>query len=298
MCGDVGGEHGGDAVFHLAGAPGVLGSHACRVIAVLEVRGLVDRDPRPDQVTLVIGQPPGSQGRQLRPQVLPRPRIRPEQGLHPAPALVPGRLRQLPAVRPRPRRQRRHVPERHLYAAPLRQHPPQKGPDLRIYPRGGVADIFYAGPCGRVVVVLFHKLSNSSRPPQVTRQSCTSYVPPVRLSCTSDGLAGQRWAPLPVPDRMLPGAKVGTDFPVQLLIISEPDGERRLRVRLGVERPGERCVIPASSSSRRPLRATGTKASAVAVEPQCMVCMVMDLVASEQCDGRQRADLASLPMTG
>ena len=97
---------------------------------------------------------------------------------------------------------------------------------------------------------------------------------------------------------MLPGAKVGTDFPVQLLIISEPDGERRLRVRLGVERPGERCVIPASSSSRRPLRATGTKASAVAVEPQCMVCMVMDLVASEQCDGRQRADLASLPMTG
>jgi hypothetical protein len=26
--------------------------------------------------------------------------------------------------------------------------------------------------------------------------------------------------------------------------------------------------------------------------------MVMDLVASEQCDGRQRADLASLPMTG
>ena len=41
-----------------------------------------------------------------------------------------------------------------------------------------------------------------------------------------------------------PGAKVGTDFPVQLLIISEADGERRLRVRLGVERLGERCVIP------------------------------------------------------
>jgi hypothetical protein len=36
----------------------------------------------------------------------------------------------------------------------------------------------------------------------------------------------------------------------------------------------------------------------VAVEPQFMVYMVMDLVASEQCDGRQRADLASLPMTG
>jgi len=57
-------------------------------------------------------------------------------------------------------------------------------------------------------------------------------------------------------------------------------------------------LSPASSSSRRPLRATGTKASAVAVEPQCVVCMVMDLAASEQCDGRQRADLASLLMTG
>jgi len=54
-------------------------------------------------------------------------------------------------------------------------------------------------------------------------------------------------------------------------------------------------LSPASSSSRRPLRATRTKTSAVAVEPQCMV---MDLAASEQCDGRQRADLASLPMTG
>lgn len=57
-------------------------------------------------------------------------------------------------------------------------------------------------------------------------------------------------------------------------------------------------LSPAPGSSRRPLRATGTKASAVAVEPRCLVCMVMDFVASEQCDGRQRADLASLPMTG
>ena len=50
-------------------------------------------------------------------------------------------------------------------------------------------------------------------------------------------------------------------------------------------------LSPASSSSRRPLRATGTKASAAAVEPQCMVYVVMDLVASEQCDGRLRATL-------
>ena|SRR5258705_6376095 len=97
---------------------------------------------------------------------------------------------------------------------------------------------------------------------------------------------------------MLPGAKVGTDFQVQLLIISEPDGERRLRVRLGVERPGERCVIP--GVEQFPATAPGNRdeASAVAVEPQCMVCMVMDLAAREQCDGRQRADLASLAMTG
>jgi hypothetical protein len=97
---------------------------------------------------------------------------------------------------------------------------------------------------------------------------------------------------------MLPGAKVGTDFPVQLLIISEPDGERRLRVRLGAERPGERCVIP--GVEQFPATAPGNRDESISggVEPQCMVCMVMDLVASEQCDGRQRADLASLPMTG
>lgn len=97
---------------------------------------------------------------------------------------------------------------------------------------------------------------------------------------------------------MLPGAKVGTDFRVQLLIISEPDGERRLRVRPGAERPGERCVIP--GAGQFPATAPGNRdeSTAVAVEPRCLVCMVMDFVASEQCDGRQRADLASLPMTG
>jgi hypothetical protein len=43
------------------------------------------------------------------------------------------------------------------------------------------------------------------------------------------------WAPLPVPNQMLAGAEVGTDFPVQLLVIGEPDGELRLRVCLSVE---------------------------------------------------------------
>ena len=97
---------------------------------------------------------------------------------------------------------------------------------------------------------------------------------------------------------MLPGAKVGTDLPVQLLIISEADGERRLRVRPGVERPGERCVIPgveqfpATAPGNRDESISGGGGAAV------LVCTVMDLAASEQCDGRQRADLASLPMTG
>lgn len=42
----------------------------------------------------------------------------------------------------------------------------------------------------------------------------------------------------------------------------------------------------------------GSRTYASHVPPMDLVCMVMDLVASEQCDGRQRADLASLPMTG
>jgi hypothetical protein len=48
--GDVGGEHGGHAVLHFPGAPGMLGSHARRGVPLLQMRGLVDRDPGPDQV--------------------------------------------------------------------------------------------------------------------------------------------------------------------------------------------------------------------------------------------------------
>ncbi len=106
--------------------------------------------------------------------------------------------------------------------------------------------------------------------------------------------------PMDVPDNagLRCQSRIGC-FPVQLLIISEPDGERRLGVRPGVERPGGRCVIPGAGQvpgdrSGQP----GRKASAVAAEPPCMVCMVMDLVAGEQCDGRQRAGPASLPVTG
>src|ERR1022692_967826 len=102
--GDVGGEHRGHAVLHLPGAPGMLRSGARGRGAFFQLRGLVDRDARADQVTVAIRQPGGGQARQLSAQVLPVPRIRPQQGLHPAPALMTGRLRQVPAVRPGPRR--------------------------------------------------------------------------------------------------------------------------------------------------------------------------------------------------
>ena len=165
--GDVGGEHAGHAVLHLPGAPGMLGSHARRGVPLLQVRGLIDRDPGPDQVAVGVCQPGSGQSRQLRPQVLPVPRIGPQQGLHPAPALMPGRLRQAPAVRPHPRRQRQHVRERYLHAAALRHHPVQDRHDLGICPRGARRDILYAGLRGRGIVLFRHKLKTESRPPQI-----------------------------------------------------------------------------------------------------------------------------------
>src|SRR6266536_899161 len=67
------GEHRGDAVLHVPGAPGVLRRHARGRVPVLELRGLVDRDPRPDQVTRVARQPGPREPGQLRPQLLPVP---------------------------------------------------------------------------------------------------------------------------------------------------------------------------------------------------------------------------------
>jgi hypothetical protein len=123
---------------------------------------------RPDQVTGVTRQPRRGQGGRLAAQLPPVPPVRAQQGLHPVPALMTGRLRDRPAVRLRPRRQRAHVPGRDLRAAPLRQHPAQNHPDLRVNPRGARRDVLYPGPCGRVVSVSFHKAGTASRPPQVT----------------------------------------------------------------------------------------------------------------------------------
>src|ERR1035441_4620340 len=55
--GDVGGEHAGHAVLHRVRDPGVLRCRARREVPGLDVRGLVDRQPRPDQVVFVAGKP-------------------------------------------------------------------------------------------------------------------------------------------------------------------------------------------------------------------------------------------------
>ena len=95
-----------------------------------QMRGLVDRDPGP------IRSPSGSAepGRRPVPAAPPAgpssPTHRTVAGLHPAPALMPGRLRQAPTIRPHPRRQRQHVRERYLHAAALRHHPVQNRHDL------------------------------------------------------------------------------------------------------------------------------------------------------------------------
>jgi hypothetical protein len=99
--GDQGGEHPGHAVLHLAGDARVLGRGARGGTALPQVSGLVDRDPGADQVVRVVRQARRGQRRQRAAQLLPRPLIAPEQGLHPVRALMPGRLSQLPAVRPR-----------------------------------------------------------------------------------------------------------------------------------------------------------------------------------------------------
>ena len=102
------------------GAPGMLRRHARGRVPILELRGLVDRDPRPDQVARSARQP-GPPGRA-------------QQGLNPVRVLVPGCLRQLPALRLHPRRQLPDVIQCGPRAAALRHHPSQHRPDLRICP--------------------------------------------------------------------------------------------------------------------------------------------------------------------
>jgi len=167
-CGHPRGEHRGDAVLDVARAPGVLRRRARRGVPVLELGGLVERDPRPDHVPPVVGQPRQREGRQLAAQLLPVPPARPEQGLHPVRGLVSGRLGQSPAVRLHSRRQPPDVVQRGPDGAPLRHHPPQHRADLRIRRCRAAADITYPGPSGRVVAVCGHASGNTARPPRIS----------------------------------------------------------------------------------------------------------------------------------
>ncbi len=157
-CGDQGGEYPGHAVLDLAGDARVLRRDARGGPSLLQVRGLVDRDPRPDQVIRVIRQALRRQRRQQRAERLPRPLVPPEQGLHPVRSLVPGRLCQFPAVRPRSPRQRLHVIQRRRDAAPLPHHPAQHPADQAIRSLPALRGIFYAGHCGRGHLLFFHKI--------------------------------------------------------------------------------------------------------------------------------------------
>jgi hypothetical protein len=62
------------------------------------------------------------------------------------PPPVPSSSSASPATAPKYRRTRSR-------AVPLRHHPAQNRPDLRVYPSGTCPDILYAGPRGRVVVI-------------------------------------------------------------------------------------------------------------------------------------------------
>ena len=65
------GENPGHAVLHRAGDPGVLGRDARSGLPLLQLGGLVDRDPRPDQVIGVIRQALCRQAGNRVPQLLP-----------------------------------------------------------------------------------------------------------------------------------------------------------------------------------------------------------------------------------
>jgi hypothetical protein len=148
---------------------------------------------RADQVPRRIREPRHRQRGQPRPQVLPVPPVRAEQRLHPAPPLMTSRLRQDPAVRPGPRRQRRHVIRCHRRAALLRHHTPQDRPELGICSRRAIGDVLYAGHRGRVVVVVFRKPPTRHGPPGTPR--CSPAVPasaPVTLCNHAERAAANR----------------------------------------------------------------------------------------------------------
>jgi hypothetical protein len=180
--GDEGGEHPGHAILDLPGDARVLRGHARGGTALFQVRGLVERDPRPDQVIRVIRQARRRQRRQRRPRLLPRPPIAPEQGLHPVRPLVPGLLRHAPAVPRHLPRQRPHVIQRRAGSPPLRHDPAQQRADQRIRSRRAVQDIFYAGHRGRGGLLFSHESrKHATAAPRDTPAAPVTAAPQIQL---------------------------------------------------------------------------------------------------------------------
>src|SRR5262249_35696916 len=75
-----------------------------RCLATIELRGLIDRQARPDQVTVQVTDPRRGQRAKPVTQVLVVPPVGAQQRLHLIPTLITSRLRQRPAVRPDRRR--------------------------------------------------------------------------------------------------------------------------------------------------------------------------------------------------
>ena len=156
--GDQRREHPGHAVLHLPGDPGVLRGHARSRLSFAQVSGLVERQPRADQVIRVVRQHLLGQIRQQAAQFLPGPGAPAEQGLHPVRPLMPGLQRQLPAVRPRVLRQDPDVLQRRRDGAPLPHDPAQQARDQRVRSLAAFRGVFYAGHCGRGHVLFSRKI--------------------------------------------------------------------------------------------------------------------------------------------
>ena len=156
--GDQGGEHPGHAVLHLARHAGMLRRDARGEFPFPQVSGLVERQARPGQVIGVIAQDFLRQPRQQPAELLPRPFMPAEQGLHPVRPLMPGLLGKFPAVRPRLPRQRPDVVHCRCDGPPLPHHPAQQVADQRVCSLAVLRGIFYAGHCGRGRVLFSHKI--------------------------------------------------------------------------------------------------------------------------------------------
>ena len=160
--GDVGGEHGGHAVLHLPGAPGVLGSDARRgvpsevAVSSIAIPGPIRSSSRP-AATQRRARQLARRSFQSHTYDLSRACIRPHPRARPPPRDSSSSLAS-PVSAVMYAKQNR--------AAPLRQHAAQNSPDLRIHPRDAPGHPL-CWPSGRGIF-LFVTNQDASRPPDYT----------------------------------------------------------------------------------------------------------------------------------